>query len=294
MWRKLLKCRDKAKVFHRMDVKNGRSTSFWHDAWSDMGRLCDVVGPRGCIDMGIRATASLASVFNRRKWNHRVDVFNQIEAVVEAQRLKLVETEDIALWKQKEGTYKHMFNTKRTWTLIRQAAPIVDWHTGVWFQHATPKYAFCTWLALHNKLTTGDRMVTWNSNIDPACIFCQHGIESRNHLFFECPYTNAIWTTLTRGLQGQHFTTDWDRIIHLLESNALECKTRFLIRYVFQTSLHSIWRERNERRHGSSPMHSASLVKFIDRHVKNKCSSVSALGSQKTEGLLQLWFASQA
>ena len=69
------KYRAKAKVFH-----SGKSTSFWYDTWSDMGHLYDVVGPRGCIDMGIRATASVASVFNRRKRAHRVDVLNQIEA----------------------------------------------------------------------------------------------------------------------------------------------------------------------------------------------------------------------
>ncbi|KAF3578585.1 hypothetical protein DY000_02034455 [Brassica cretica] len=42
-----------------------KSTSFWYHNWSDMGSLYDVVGRRGCIDMGIRATASVASVFNR-------------------------------------------------------------------------------------------------------------------------------------------------------------------------------------------------------------------------------------
>ena len=31
IWRKLLKYRDKAKIFHIMEVRNGRSTSFWHD-----------------------------------------------------------------------------------------------------------------------------------------------------------------------------------------------------------------------------------------------------------------------
>ncbi|XP_013694239.1 uncharacterized protein LOC106398196 [Brassica napus] len=128
---------------------------------------------------------------------------------MENQRLKVVDAEDTPLWKQKEGTYKNLVSTKRTWHLIRQAAPIVNWHTGIWFQQATSKYAFCTWLALHNRLTTGDRMITWSSSIDPACIFCQHGIEIRNYLFFECVFTAAVWTKLTRGLLGTHFSTNW-------------------------------------------------------------------------------------
>ncbi|XP_048628468.1 uncharacterized protein LOC106380337 [Brassica napus] len=169
IWRKLLKYRDKAKVFHRMEVRNGRSTSF---CWA-----------QGFIDMGIRAMASVASAFSRRKRNHRVDVFNQIEVALENQRLKAVDAEDIPLWQQKQGTYKNLFNTNKTWQLIRQASPIVYWHTGVWFQHATPKSAFCTWLALHNRLTTGDRMLTWNSSIDPAWS------DFWRDLFFKQPFT---------------------------------------------------------------------------------------------------------
>lgn len=59
MWKKLLKYRDKAKDFHRMDVRNGRGTSFWFDAWSDLGRLYEVVGARACIDMGISLSAAV-------------------------------------------------------------------------------------------------------------------------------------------------------------------------------------------------------------------------------------------
>ncbi|CAN6936972.1 unnamed protein product [Brassica oleracea] len=255
--------------------------------------LFDVVGPRGCIDMGIRAMASVASAFSRRKRNHRVDVFNQIEVALENQRLKAVDAEDIPLWQQQQRTYENLFNTNKTWQLIRQASPTVYWHTGVWFQHATPKYAFCTWLALHNRLTTGDRMLTWNSSIDLACIFCQHSVETRNHLFFECAYTMAAWTKLTRGLLGSHFSADWDSLILLLVNNTLDCRVRFLARFVFQATIHSLWRERNERRHGSNPMPTALLVRFVDRQVKNKCLSIDAMGNNRLEALLQLWFVSQ-
>ena len=138
-----------------------------------------------------------------------------------------------------------------------------------------------------------DRMRTWNSSIDPACIFCQHSVETRNHLFFECAYTMAAWTKLTRGLLGSHFSADWDSLILLLVNNTLDCRVRFLARFVFQATIHTLWRERNERRHGSNPMPTALLVRFVDRQVKNKCLSIDAMGNNRLEALLQLWFASQ-
>lgn len=64
VWKELLKYRDNAKDFHRMELKDGQGTSFWNNAWSDMGRLIDLTGVRGCIDMGIRLNASVASVIS--------------------------------------------------------------------------------------------------------------------------------------------------------------------------------------------------------------------------------------
>lgn len=124
-------------------------------------------------------------MFSRRKRRHLVEILNQIGTIVENQRLKLVDSEDVSFWKQKEGTY-------------------------------------------------------------PSCIFCQQRMESRKHLFSECDYSAAVWTKLARALPGTHFTKVWDNIIQLLVSN---------------TSLHSLWRERNEKRHGSVPA-TTSLVNW--------------------------------
>ncbi|RIA05032.1 hypothetical protein BRARA_K00637 [Brassica rapa] len=118
------------------------------------------------------------------------------------------------------------------------------------------------------------------------------GVATHLDVFTRFDIAEAVWTNLTRGLLGTHFSTNWDSILSLLISNTLDCRVRFLLRVVFQTSLHSLWRKRNERRHGSTPTPTASLVKFIDRQVKNKCLSIS--GNQRLGALLQLWFASQA
>ncbi|CAN7042873.1 unnamed protein product [Brassica rapa subsp. trilocularis] len=50
-----------------MKVRDGLSTSFWHDIWTDMGCLSDLIGAGGFIEMGIRSTATVASAVARRK-----------------------------------------------------------------------------------------------------------------------------------------------------------------------------------------------------------------------------------
>lgn len=188
MWRKLLKYRDKAKKIHRMEIRDGLSTSFSHDTWTDMGCLSDLIGAGGSIEVGIRATATVASAVARRKKTHRVEIYNMIEAVLENQKSKMSDAADVPLWKQKEETFRPQFSTKRTWSLIRQEHPTEYWYSGIWFQYSTPKYSFCTWLAIHNRLSTGDRMATWNSWISSLCIFCQQETETREHIFFDCVF----------------------------------------------------------------------------------------------------------
>ncbi|KAH0910363.1 hypothetical protein HID58_033684 [Brassica napus] len=62
-------------------------------------------------------------------------------------------------------------------------------------------------------------------------------------------------------------------------------RTWILIR---QITLHSIWWERNNRRHQATLMVGGSPAKMIDRHIRNWCLTVSATGHQNYEALLQL------
>ena len=293
MWRKLLKYRDIAKDFHKKKVGNGNQSSFWFDSWSPLGCLIDLTGVRGCINLEVRLHATVSTALHaRRRRNHRIEVYNNIESAIEEQRNKMTEEADYSVWKNSLGTYKPVFHTRNTWKLLRQVGTIVDWYRGVWFTHHTPKYAFFTWLAILNRLTTGDRMLTWNTSVNPSCVFCNQ-LETRNHLFFSCPYTSAVWTQLMNGLLGSRFTIIWEDIMALTIDNSQDMITTFLTRYGFQVSLHSLWRERNDRRHQASPTSISTLVTMLDRHIRNRCSSIIKLGDQKYAASLSVWFATR-
>ena len=104
MWHKLLKLRDKAKDLQRMKIGDGRKASFWYDSWSTMGRLYDLFGSRGCIDMGIPSESTVAMVMTtQRRRRHRADILNEVETIIEDQRSKLLNEDDISLWKQPDG-----------------------------------------------------------------------------------------------------------------------------------------------------------------------------------------------
>ena len=103
MWRKLLKYRELAAHFVKYEIQSGKQTSFWFDNWSPLGRLIEISGNRGCIDMGITLHATVAeAVLNHRRRRHRTDMLNHMERALEDLREKgLTDEEDIVCWKGK-------------------------------------------------------------------------------------------------------------------------------------------------------------------------------------------------
>lgn len=115
MWRKILKYQEAAKGFHKIKIGSGESTSLWFDNWSDLGRLHDIMGPRGTIDMGIPKNVAVAEVFeNHRRRGHRVDYLNTMEDAIAKEKLIHKDGVDISYWKLSENVFKTRFVTSNT------------------------------------------------------------------------------------------------------------------------------------------------------------------------------------
>ncbi|KAL9810229.1 putative reverse transcriptase zinc-binding domain-containing protein [Arabidopsis thaliana] len=295
IWKKLLKYRDKAKCFHKVDVRNGESTSFWYDSWSSLGCLYDKFGERGCIDMGIPKDSTLSSaIMTTRRRKHRQPLLNAVETEIQKQKQSRIVTErDVALWKGKEDGFHPTFLSKETWSQIRNTQPEMQGYRGIWFSNATPKFALLTWLMVRNRIATGEKMGLWNQNTDTSCIFCKNPNETRDHLFFQCVYTRKVWNGLIKGLLLDKYSDRWQDIILMLTRKDFDTTKSFILGYVLQNSIHSIWRERNDRRHGEDPSNEERLIKFIDKNIRNRLSTLRRGDEEKYVNGIQVWFGSR-
>ncbi|XP_059285894.1 uncharacterized protein LOC132039428 [Lycium ferocissimum] len=77
----------------------------------------------------------------------------------------------------------------------------VPWKCLLFKNAARPKAIFTLWLHIQDRLLTKDRLITWDVNIDPKCIFCDAFLETRDHLFVLCPFACSLWTRLFAWLQ---------------------------------------------------------------------------------------------
>lgn len=100
-----------------------------------------------------------------RRRRHRVPILNLIEEEMGKCKESVSMDDDIGLWKRKDDVFKSKFSSKSTGNLIRTPETSKEWSKGVWFLNATPKFAFLAWLAIHNRLSTGERMLRWGGGV---------------------------------------------------------------------------------------------------------------------------------
>ncbi|XP_010430719.1 PREDICTED: uncharacterized protein LOC104714953 [Camelina sativa] len=295
MWRKLLKYRSQAKSFHMMEVCSGLQTSFWFDHWCPLGRLFDLLGSRGFIAMGIPSSATVGLVVStHRHRRHHLDLLNKVELEITNLRDRgLSQGKDVSLWRQSNLQYKPRFSSSDTWQQLRHPRQTVNWYRGIWFSGSIPKHSFILWLAAKNRLMTGDRLATWNRGVDTACVFCQAPMETLEHLFFTCSYTSWVWADLSRKLSESHHSASFSQLLTLLSSTTITGPALFILRLVFQGTLHTVWLERNRRRHGEHPTSSDHMVQFLDRLMRNKLLSIQRLSSPKHANALHVWLATR-
>ncbi|XP_013608000.1 PREDICTED: uncharacterized protein LOC106314717 [Brassica oleracea var. oleracea] len=197
------------------------------------------------------------------------------------------EGDDRYVWRHGEDKYKPCFSSVKTWEQIRMQHPTVAWSKIVWFPHAIPRFSFITWLTLKDRLSTGARSRAWGCI--QACLLCGEPDETRDHLFFACPYYFTVWIDLVGYLLGSHVNPNWSiTIASLLSSRRKEIDT-CLLKLTFQTTIYSLWRERNSRRHQGHPQSAAHMVRIINKLIKNRISSLRHRRPSFYSDMMQCW-----
>ena len=68
----------------------------------------------------------------------------------------------------------------------------VQWADLLWHKLRVPKFSYVTWLAMHGRLQTLDRLKAYGVQLAHRWFLCRQRIESNGHLFFSCSFTAAI------------------------------------------------------------------------------------------------------
>ncbi|GAB2291197.1 hypothetical protein Dimus_038146 [Dionaea muscipula] len=114
---------------------------------------------------------------------------------------------------------------------------------------------------MHDRLRTRDRLARMGITTDVGCVLCDHGFETRDHLFLYCNFASEVRDRLMNrlGLQwvGSSWEDWWRWALKVSVGGTDIARSR---RALPATLVYLIWQERNYR---------------IFRHLENSPTSVS-------------------
>lgn len=167
------------------------------------------------------------------------------------------------------------FLIKAAYHHIRPAAPEVSWFRILLNSKASPKSLFITWLALHNRLYTRDRMLKWNITCDPICVLCKTIYESVLHLFFECSYSNQVWQDILKLLKFNRVCQQWDSEVAWISRQSRKKQPRYQVLVMcFCEAIYLVWLQRNSKVYNNSCFSQGQIYREIIFRVSTRCNDV--------------------
>lgn len=111
--------------------------------------------------------------------------------------IQLFDFVDLIEWSV-NGNVTNSYSTGIIYNSLKDHGPKVTWNKVVWFSGGIQRHQFLTLLFVLNRCSTKDRLLAWGLHKNPTCVLCNSGAESRDHLFFECSFSRALWDEISR------------------------------------------------------------------------------------------------
>ncbi|KAK1434366.1 hypothetical protein QVD17_00105 [Tagetes erecta] len=268
-WRKILQIREEIRPFISCNIGNGLSTLIWNDNWCSHSPLCNYITTREIYRAGFGINDKLVDLVDNRQWIW-------------------ASAWDTYVWRDRHGNERD-FSSSLVWNIIRDMQHVVDWEKMVWFPYCIPRHAFHMWLVFLGKLNTQDRMKKWDMNM-MCCVFCYKGMDSHEHLFFECDYSREVWHLIRPRINMQNIEGSWEDIRHRINSRLKVKSARSIIeRLIVGAASYYVWQERNARLFQKELRSANQLSEVIFKTVQFRLMSISFKGTRGNKQLLDRW-----
>lgn len=287
-WRSIIFGRELIQQGLIKSIGNGSSTIVWGDKW-----IMDVVPRRPVnkqilIDVNLKFSALMDETCN---WNSEllVDLFPPNE-VARIRQITPGDVRDCFTWAfSKHGAYtvKTGFEVLMKAKMVptsalspREQSQIVL-KKRVWKIPTLPKIRMFLWRAISGAMAVADRLNSRGLTVDLTCKLCIDGVETINHVLFQCSTASQIWSKA--GLEAhpdisrQTLEENLAFALNSMEDHRLPPIVRRAIPWV----LWLIWKNRNSVIYAET-QHS------IDRLLREMSEEVElwfTLNTAQTQGL---------
>ena len=273
-WKNILKFRDWVGKNMRYQIGKGKTINVWHDIWKNDQRLSTHISKKDIFYAGLNDTDKLADVIDDSGWKWPAHWSLKYPIITNLEVPELNNMPDKAVWIDKNGNVKD-FATSTVWKDVRSEDDAVRWKSLVWYSHCIPKHAFILWLAVKNKLCTQDKLQKWYPNKVYECSLCKNGLDSHNHLFFECEYSKEVWGMVSNKAKIHENEDTWEGIVNKMSSIGESRSVWEIIKKLcLAATVYHIWQERNGRLFGGNNSTAETLFNVICEDIRAKLVTV--------------------
>ncbi|GKA31569.1 reverse transcriptase zinc-binding domain-containing protein [Tanacetum coccineum] len=288
-WKDLLKLRDKVRDHVLWKIGDGTKVSAWNDRWDSLGHLSDTISSRDIHEAGLTMESTLAELVNINNGNWPEGWEDEYPILSNYQIPQLSNgIEDKIVWVDNTGA-ERVFGTRIVWKDWSYYGAKMEWYPVIWYNMSIPKHTFVVWMALQNKLMTQENIAKWKDDDGMKCSLCQCCMDSLEHLFFMCPYTNAVWGEIQKMLNVQ-LSYVWhiivDELIGLPNNKNVWSIVR---RLVFGAAVYFIWQERNRRMFQNEKREVKNVVEIIKETVRLKLASFVVKNGRTVRNVEAVW-----
>lgn len=155
---------------------------------------------------------------------------------------------------------------KMAYEFFRPTGTHKPWANVIWSSGIMPKQSFTLWVGALRRLKTKERL--HHSVEDLTCAFCQAPLETQQHLFFECTFSNSVWTDIRCWIGIHRAMSTLDSALKWLKKEAKGTSKRAKAKKVALAScVHNIWAARNRLIFEKEKPKPSSLVRKVKEDV---------------------------
>jgi hypothetical protein len=145
------------------------------------------------------------------------------------------------------------------------------------------------WIAIHDALSTQNKLRCYGVIQTIQCHLCGGGREYVDHLFFDCPFSHRIWFDLCSKCLISFSRCSWvNTISWLSDLNEDYSLNSMLMRLILAAVIYYIWRERNARFHSDALRTSSMIFRDIVSCIVSKVNSFCNMASSTTNRRLHM------
>ncbi|GJR30056.1 RNA-directed DNA polymerase, eukaryota, reverse transcriptase zinc-binding domain protein [Tanacetum coccineum] len=142
----------------------------------------------------------------------------------------------------------------------------------------------------HGRLSTQERLMKWYPEKQLRCSLCGTCPDSLNHLFFECQYSNKIWSLMKKKSSSEALPDKWEDILatmtQLKHNRSIKSVLR---RIIISACVYFIWNERNKRLFTNDKRDSNDLSTDLVNYIRLKLACLKIKRTNQIEEVCKTW-----